>query len=130
MVVSHIPHLGLFSTTAICCGGTPGVETATCGWKNRRRRFSLDATMSDSTSGVWNRNAVEQDPCVVVRGSSVQVFRRSHFAQLAQVHDRDSVADVLHDGEVVGNEDESEPVRRLQVFEQIENLSLNAHVKG
>jgi hypothetical protein len=82
----------------------------------------------DWSTGVWNGNAVEQNLRVVMCRSLVQVIRRSHLAQLAEIHDCDPVTDVLDDSEVVGNEDQCQAIGCLQVFEQIENLGLNAHI--
>ena len=54
---------------------------------------------------------------------------RTDLAELAEIHHRDSVAYRLHYGEVVGDEDEGEPVARLHVLEQVENLRADGNIE-
>ena len=49
---------------------------------------------------------------------------------LAQVHDGDAVADVAHDREVVGDEDDRQPQLALQLGEQVDDLRLDRDVEG
>ena len=51
------------------------------------------------------------------------------LAQLAEVHDRDLVAHVLHDREVVRDEDQREAVLALHVFEKVQDLRLHRDVQ-
>jgi hypothetical protein len=59
----------------------------------------------------------------------VQVVGRRDLADLAEVHHAHAVADVLHDGEVVRDEDHGEAVPGLHVLEQVEDLRLHRHVE-
>ena len=54
---------------------------------------------------------------------------RADLADLAEVHDDDAVADVLHHREVVRDEDQREAVALLHVLEQVEDLRLHRHVE-
>ena len=63
-------------------------------------------------------------------GTGVEPVGGRHLADLAEVHDRHAVADVLHDREVVGDEDQRQPVALLEVLEQVEDLRLHRHVQG
>ena len=47
------------------------------------------------------------------------------FDELAEIHHSDAVADMLHDREVVGDEQIGEPETALQVLQQVDNLRLN-----
>ena len=47
----------------------------------------------------------------------------------SQVHDTNAVADVLDDGEVVGDEEVSEPQLLLEIVEQVEDLALDRDVE-
>jgi hypothetical protein len=49
--------------------------------------------------------------------------------QLAEIHDRDAVADVLHHREVVGDEEIGEAEALLQVLQQVDDLRLDRHVE-
>ena len=62
-------------------------------------------------------------------GRGVQVVRRGELADLAQVHHRHPVADVLDHGQVVGDEHQRQAVAGLQVLEQVEDLRLHRHVE-
>ena len=48
----------------------------------------------------------------------------------AEVHDRDPVADVLHHGEVVGDEQQREVELLLQLLEEVEHLGLHGDVES
>ena len=61
----------------------------------------------------------------MVGGFAVQAVGAADLADLAQVHDHDAVADVLDHREVVGDEDQRQPVRCLQVLKQVQHLGLH-----
>src|SRR5205814_8491674 len=60
----------------------------------------------------------------------VQLGGRRDLHDLAQVHDRDPVRDVLDDGQVVGDEQVGQLELRLQVFQQVDDLGLDGDVEG
>src|ERR1700730_1701697 len=60
---------------------------------------------------------------------AVQVLDLGHLDDLAEVHHSDAIADVLHHGEVVGDEDIREPEFALQVLEQVDDLRLDGDVE-
>ena len=82
------------------------------------------------TVGVGHRDRPQQGRRVGVGRRGVEVVGRADLADLAEVHHRHPVADVLHHGEVVGDEDQREAVARLHVLEQVEDLGLHRHVEG
>ena len=47
----------------------------------------------------------------------------------SQVHDTNAVADVLDDGEVLGDEEVGEPQLLLEIVEQVEDLALDRDVE-
>jgi len=49
---------------------------------------------------------------------------------VAEVHDGDAVGDVLHDGEVVGNEQVCRTKLLLKVGKEVQHLRLDGDVKG
>ena len=51
------------------------------------------------------------------------------FDDLAEIHDRDAVADVLYDGEIVRDKQIREVLFALQIHHQIDDLSLDRHVE-
>ena len=60
----------------------------------------------------------------------VQFRGRGELDDLAEVHDRDAVAHVLHDAEVVGDEEVGEPEVALQFQQQVEHLGLHRDIEG
>ena len=52
------------------------------------------------------------------------------FDELADIHDRNPIADVFDDTEVVGDEEIGEAEFVLQAHEQVEDLSLNRDIEG
>ena len=83
----------------------------------------------DADDGIRLGDRVHQHLGVVVRRLLVERVARGDLAELAEVHHRDAVADVLDHGEVVGDEDQRQAVLGLEVLEQVEHLGLHAHVE-
>jgi hypothetical protein len=52
------------------------------------------------------------------------------FDQFSEVHDGDVIAHVAHDGEVMSDEEVGQFEFVLEVFEEVENLGLDADVEG
>ena len=59
----------------------------------------------------------------------VQLGGRGELHDLAEVHHRDLLGDVLHHREVVGDEEIGEPPLLLQVHEQVQDLRLHRDVE-
>src|SRR5438132_5871233 len=55
---------------------------------------------------------------------------RSHFDDPAQIHHRHPMADMLDDGEVVGDKEIRKAMALLEVLKQIDNLRLHRNVEG
>ena len=75
------------------------------------------------------RDRLDQRLRVVVRRCGIQRVGRADLADLSEVHNHDAVRHVLYDGEVVGNEDQREPVGLLHVLEQVQDLRLHRYVE-
>ena len=96
--------------------------------RGSRRRGCVRSLGPDRRVG--HRDRAEQRRGVRVRRMRVEHVGVADLAHPAQVHDRHPVADVLHDGEVVGDEDQRQAVAGLHVLEQVEDLRLHRHVEG
>lgn len=57
--------------------------------------------------------------------TGVEIARLRHFHDLAQVHHRYAIRDVLNDREVMCDEYVGEPEITFQVIEKIDDLSLD-----
>ena len=107
-----------------CGTGSRSAGRAATGSRRRRRRAPRGVDRR-----VGHRDRREQRRGVRVRGRLVELVGPADLADLAEVHDGDPVADVLHHREVVGDEDQRQAVARLHVLEQVEDLRLHRHVE-
>src|SRR6185503_17541 len=71
----------------------------------------------------------EQGLAVWVERVLVEVDAVRELDDLAEVHDRDAVADVTNDRQVVRDEQIRQLEAILQLLEQIDDLRLNGHVE-
>ncbi len=55
---------------------------------------------------------------------------RAGLDDAPRVHHRDPLAEVPHDGEVVGDEEVAQAALGLQAHQQVEDLALYRHVQG
>ncbi len=106
------------------------MEAASGGGQYRRRRLTFDGDLGHRHLGVGYGDGVEEQFGVVVGGCGVEGFAGCDFADLAEVHHLDAVADVLDHGEVVGDEHQGETELGFEVLEQVEHLGLDADVEG
>ena len=129
-LVAHRSQHRLLGATDLRGGRASGIEAAPRRREHRRRRFAADRQLGRGHERVGHRDRIEQHPRVRVGRRGVQLVARRHLAHLAEVHDGDAVADVLDDGQVVGDEHERQAVALLEVLEQVQHLGLDAHVEG
>jgi hypothetical protein len=59
----------------------------------------------------------------------VELVRGRQLDDLAEVHDRDAVAHVPHDGEVVRDEDDGQAEVALELAQEVQDLRLDRHVE-
>ena len=78
---------------------------------------------------IWTRDRGEQSSGVLVLRITVQVRRLRELHNAAEIHDRDPIADVLNEGQVVSNEAVGQPEFALQVSEQVDALRLNRRIE-
>src|SRR5882762_10625901 len=75
------------------------------------------------------RDCGEQSGCIGMMGSGEDAFRGSNLDQPAEIQHRDSIGQITHGTEVVGNEQVTDPVLHLEFDQQIENRRLYRQVK-
>ena len=92
-----------------------------------RRGIQLDAPAR--RVGIEHGDRAEQRLGVRVRGAREQRAGLAHLHDPAAVHHRHAVADVLHQPQVVGDEEIRQLQPRLQVQEQLHHLRLNRDVQ-
>ena len=89
-----------------------------------------DALAGSLDYGVGDGDGGEKSSGVGVLGVLVEFVPAGYLDDLAQVHDRDPVRDVPHDGQVVGDEEVGEVEAFLEGAEQVDDLSLNRDVES
>ena len=127
---TEVAQLRLFHGATLVGVRAAGVEPTARRREHGRGRLADDVLMRDRGIGIGDRDRVEQHPGVGMGRPGVEVVTRGDLTDLAEVHDGDPIADVLDDGEVVGDEDQRQSVTHLEVFEQVDDLGLDADVEG
>src|SRR4029077_11525141 len=109
-----------------------GSKPAARRWIHRRGDVALqENTLTralDERIGDWNRR--KKRARVRMARAAVELMTGCDFHDLAQVHDRDPVGDVLHDREIVRDEEVGEVELALQLLEQVDDLRLDGNVEG
>ena len=83
----------------------PSVEMAAAGRIHRGRHITLQNDPLFLMMNIRNRNRGEKGLGVWMNGIAVQLIRLSQLHDSAKIHDCDSVADILHHAQIVGDED-------------------------
>ena len=75
-------------------------------------------------------DGVQQSLGVGMEGMCEDLVGIAQLNHVAQVHNADTVGDVLNDRQVVGDEQVGQVLLFLQILEQVDNLSLNGNVQS
>src|SRR4051794_13702896 len=99
---------------------------------HRRRHVALEDDPASATLHLRIRDGHggQERHRVRVERPGVELLRRRRLDDPPEVHHRDPVADVAHDGQVVGDEQVGEPEPALQPLEQVDDLRLDGDVQG
>ena len=130
MVVAHRSHHRFDLRTEFLGIRATGTETTSA--RGRYWRWDLagkarEVSLGRVGIGRWNR--IEQRFCIGMCRVGVEKIGISNLTQLAEVHDRNPVAHILHNCKVVSDEEHREPVALFHVLQQIQNLSLHRNVE-
>jgi hypothetical protein len=109
--------------------GTARVEMAAARWMGRGWQIAGQADDLASGVGVDLRHRRQQRPGVGVLRGFQDLVDRAFLDDAPQVHDRDAIRQVGHDGEVVRDEQVGQPQCVLQFLQQIEDLRLHGDVQ-
>ncbi len=108
------------------------MEAAAARRRDRARHLSLEHDPFARRlvlAGVDVGDGREERLRVRVDRIGIEVVRRRRFHDHAEVHDGDSIRDVVHDAEVVRDEDVRELKLVLEVVEQVDDLRLDRDVE-
>jgi len=107
---------------------TARMEAAASGRIRKIGRRARDAGQADDRP-VERREGAHQPDGVGVLGALEQVVGRRRLDDLARVHDRDPVAELDEQREVVRDEQDGEPELALQLLDLLQDLALDDHVE-
>ena len=109
VIVVDLAPFGLLRRAAILREGTARVELAARRRVYRARNFALQLGRRFFRIRVEVGNSREQRLGIGMERLRKQFFCRRDLNNLAQLHDRNMVASVRHDGEVMGYEKKRKP---------------------
>ncbi len=91
---------------------------------NEWRGMRIDLRLSN------RRLRVDEPTSVGMLRSSKDFFSGSRLDDYPVLHDKDTLGQQSHDGEVVGDEEDGHTQLPLQRTEKLEDLRLNGHIEG
>jgi len=132
MVGLYFLQLGEHLTALVDGDGAAWVEYAS-GWRVQGAR-DLTGQQDSFPLGVDNRVRYryrgQEGLGIRMDGVDVNLIPVRHLHDVAQVHHADTVADVTDYGQVVGDEEVGKVELILKVFQEVNDLGLNGHVKS
>src|SRR6516225_9789193 len=107
----------------------PRMKRAT-GWRiYRTRHIALQYDSLLFSAHIGHRYGGKQRPCIRVFSLPINGFTGRDLHDLAKVHNRHAVADVLHHTQIMRDKEVGEMHLFLQFLEQIDNLRLDRYVE-
>ncbi len=126
---SECRHHGPLAGADIDGDRTAGVEMTAWRWIDGARHLAPEDRGGQPPGRVGIRDGGHERLRVGMAGAGEQVRHRGLLDEPAQVHHERPVADVLHDGQVVGDEHDGDAQLLLQPGQQVEDLRLDRHVE-
>ena len=138
MVTSDPSALRKFSecrkldTTHVRRKSTARIEPTTRWWISYAGDLTADrrCLAASSIGRIGARHRIEQGLCIGMARRTEKRVTLSHLHHLAKIHHTYPVADMPYNGQVVCNEQISEPESVLEVHQEIDNLRLDRHIKS
>lgn len=123
------PHEGLLYPAPILCVRTTWMKRAARRRRNGRRHIALqdDAILRGQRVRPW----YSRYQCLRIGMPRVfiQYVGICQLHYLSKIHHGDAIADVLYDGEVMRDEEVSQPQLSLQLQQQVEHLGLDGYIE-
>jgi len=100
------------------------------GWNRKRtRHIPLEDHAAAARARLRQRNRRGEWLGIRMARGCDHGFLLCKLDDLAEIHHRDAVGDVLHHGKVVGDEDVAEPKPRLKILEKIDDLRAHRDIE-
>ena len=119
----------LFAAAYVLDEGAAGMELAARRRVCRARYLALELDRILLRVRIQRGNRRQQRLGVGMAGREKQFLGRRDLDDLAEIHDRDLVADMGHHRQVVGDEQEGQAHLLLKGFQKVEDVRLDRHVQ-
>ena len=128
-VINNFAQAGRVFAATIFGNRTAGMERTTGRRIQRRRNIACQNNALPFQIGIDHRNRGDQGLGVRVPGVLANFCGVARFDDSAKIHHEDSLADMLYNGQIVGDEQIRQVVFALEINEQINNLRLDGNVE-
>src|SRR5437016_8037373 len=91
--------------------------------------LSLWKSLWSPSSGIWNRNCVQQGSCVWMFWIGKNSVHGAGLDDSTEIHDCNAVADELCGSQIVGDENIGKVKLALEIEQQFQNLRSDRHVQ-
>src|SRR6266436_7425449 len=120
---------GLLAAAALARIAAACVEAATLGRVKRARHVALQDQTLAFQRRLGQRDGRKQGLGIGMARLGKERALICDLDDLAEIHDRDPIGDMLHHCEIVGDKDIAEPETALQILQKIDDLRLNRDIE-
>ena len=122
MSISDISQLRLLLCTDVLCHEAACMEHTAGWWIRRAREIALQQNLLSFRMAVRYRNRRQQRLGLWVRRIVKQLLLIRELHDMTEIHDHDTIRDVLDDTQIMRDEDVGHAHRFLQLTKQIQYL--------
>lgn len=119
-----------FDSTTLDREWATGMKRAPARRVDRAWHLAIYGRLQPNARRIRYRRRCDQRFGVGVDRLGEQCFAGCELHDSTEIHDRDAMGDMLHDAEVMRDEDEGDTHLLLEIQEQIQDLCLHGDVKG
>jgi hypothetical protein len=123
-------EFGLFGPAAVECERASGMKTAALRRIEGARDFALQDDPLSLCVGIRRGHGRKQSLGVRMAWRAEEFVASANLDDLPEVHHRYPIGQMLNDGEIVANEEESQAELVLEVRKEVDDLSLDGNIKG
>ena len=129
MTVLGTPQLRLLGPAAVEDIRAAGMKTAALGRIGRARHLAFQDDALPCRTRLGHRDGRQQRFRIGMHGRGEDISLWRELDDLAEIHHRHAMRDVLDNGEIVADEQQREAELPLQVLQQIDDLRLDRDVE-
>src|SRR5690242_16696335 len=129
LMIGDRAKLRLLAAAALERKRAAGMKTASLGRIDRAWHVAFEDHGSADSVWVGGRHRREQSLGVGMPRACEDLTLRRHLDNLAQIHHRNAVSDVLDDRQIMTDEEQREAELPLQILQQVDDLRLDRDVE-